>query len=286
MTKRKALGRGLGALIPMGDGVEGDGGLRQVPVDAIQPNPRQPRIAIDPQSLQELAESIQAHGLIQPLIVSEETDGRFTLIAGERRWRASQIAGLNEVPVVVKEVTPQARLELALVENIQRDDLNPIEEAMAYQHLLEAFGLTQAEAARRVGKSRSEVANKVGLLRLPTAVQAAVSAGQISYGHARALIPLPTPEAQLNLMRVIVKRALSVRQTEAIAQKIKEEEKPRSRQKRRASPEVRALESSFESALGTRVRLHKNARGAGRLVIQFYSDEELQALVEAIVGPR
>jgi ParB family chromosome partitioning protein len=162
--------------------------------------------------------------------------------------------------------------------------LNPIEEAHAYQQLLDEFALTQAEVSRRVGKSRSEVANKVGLLKLPALVQQSVSDGQLSYGHARALNSLPSVEAQLNLMRLIIKKDLSVRQTEAIAQKLKQEEKPQPKARPRSAPEVRALEEAFQTSLGTRVQLQKNSKGAGRLVIHFYSDEDLQALYENIVG--
>ena len=284
MTKRKALGRGLEALIPTYDGdLERNSGILQVSLDAIRPNPHQPRMEFDAEALQELADSIQEHGLIQPLIVTEDAPNQYTLIAGERRWRACRLAAVNPVPVVVKDVSPQARLELALVENIQRADLNPIEEAMAYSQLLEAFALTQAEAARRVGKSRAEVANKVGLLKLPEEVQAAVSSGRISYGHARALITLPTSAAQLSLMRLIIKHDYSVRQAETIARKIKSGEKPPPKAPPALPPELSALEAAFRDSLGTRVSVQKNRKGAGKVVIHFYSDEELQTIYEAIV---
>ena len=274
----------MGALIPTeNEEVNAGTGVISVSIAAIQPNPHQPRTAFSVDALQELADSIREHGLIQPLIVTQEGPHQFTLIAGERRWRACRLAGLESVPVVVKDVSPQARLELALVENIQRADLNPIEEAMAYNQLLRDFALTQVEAARRVGKSRAEVANKVGLLKLPPEVQAAVTNGQISYGHARTLITLPTPEAQISLMRQIIKHDYSVRQAEAVARKIREGEKPAPRLAPAQPPELRALEEALRDSLGTRVRVQKNRKGRGTVVIHFYSDEELQSIYEAIV---
>jgi ParB family chromosome partitioning protein len=238
---------------------------------------------MDEEKLAELADSIQEHGLIQPLIVRQEGDNQYILIAGERRWRASQIAGLPTVPVVVKEASPQAMLELALIENIQRADLNPIEEAMAYQQLIDEFGLTQEAVARRVGKSRPTVANIVRLLNLPEHVQEAVNNELISDAHARALLPLPTPESQTAVMNSIIRQGLSVRQVEAIVAKIKAEEKPRSRQTPRLTAEMAALESEFRQRLGTQVKIQPGENG-GKVVINYYSDEELQAIFEAIVG--
>jgi ParB family chromosome partitioning protein len=284
MSKKRGLGRGLGSLIP---GSESDGGadgsgLATVPVSTITPNPRQPRTQMDEAKLAELADSIREHGLIQPLIVRQEGSG-YTLIAGERRWRASQLAGLSEVPVVIKEASPQAMLELALIENIQRADLNPIEEALAYQQLIDDFGLTQEAVAKRVGKSRPTVANIVRLLNLPKNIQEAVNNDQISGAHARALLPLPTPESQIAVMNSIIKQGLSVRQVEAIVSKIKAAEKPKTKQVKRLSPEMAALESEFRHRLGTQVKIQPGENG-GRVVINYYSDEELQAIYEAIVG--
>lgn len=221
MSKRRGLGRGLGALIPSqeeaGEAAV-DQGLRMADVQAIQPNPHQPRSSIDEAALQELADSIKAHGLIQPLVVQAAGAERYTLIAGERRWRASILAGLGQVPVVVKEASPQEMLELALIENIQRADLNPLEEAHAYQQLIEGFGLTQAQVAQRVGKSRPAVANAVRLLNLPAAIQQAVTDQRITGGHARALLPLADEQEQTLALEHIVRQNLSVRQTEALAQ--------------------------------------------------------------------
>ncbi|MGD8586792.1 MAG: ParB/RepB/Spo0J family partition protein, partial [Chloroflexota bacterium] len=202
MAKRKALGRGLGSLIPDSGQVEdSQSGLVVVPLEAISPNPHQPRSNVDQEKLEELAASIRQHGLIQPLIVTQTAPGQYALIAGERRWRAATLAGLRELPVVVKEASPQEMLELAIIENVQRDDLNAIEEAVAYQQLIEEFGMTQEDVAKRVGKSRPTVANLVRLLNLGPDVQASVVDGRISGAHARALLPLPTPESQTAIMQ-------------------------------------------------------------------------------------
>lgn len=287
MSKRRGLGKGLGALIPQGDDAEAGAdrpaaGLLTVAIDAISPNPHQPRSRMDEAALDELAASIEEHGLIQPLIVHDDGDGRYVLIAGERRWRAAQRAGLEQAPVVVKEASPQDMLELALIENIQRADLNPLEEAAAYRQLIEEFGLTQAQVAKRVGKSRPAVANTVRLLELPDRVQEAVVNGEISGGHARALLGLPTEEMRVNTMRTVIRKGYSVRQTEALVRKLTSAARPRSREKQRTPPEVVALESQFQQSLGTRVNIQKGSKG-GRVVIHFYSDEELHAIYEAIV---
>jgi ParB family chromosome partitioning protein len=282
MKRKSGLGRGLGALIPMESAVTGEG-LRSVPASAIEPNPHQPRTQMDKAQLQELAESIKEHGLIQPLIVTETEDGRYTLIAGERRWRAAQLAGLNELPVVVKEATPQEMLELAIIENIQRADLNALEEALAYQQLMVEFGLTQEQVSQRVGKGRSTIANLVRLLTLPDNVQQAVANGRISGAHARNLASLPTSEMQTAVMNQIIKLNLNVRQTENIVRKLLADSKPKPRQRQAASPEMLALEMKFRDTLGTRVDL-KNGRKGGRVVIHYYSDEELQAIYDTIVG--
>jgi ParB family chromosome partitioning protein len=285
MTKRRSgLGRGLSALIPDTPD-EPESGLRTIGVNAITPNPHQPRVEMDEAQLQELADSIREHGLIQPLIVTAaEKDGEFTLIAGERRWRAARRAGLNELPVVVKEATPQAMLELAIIENVQRADLNPLEEALAYRQLMDDFGLTQQQVAERMGKSRSAVANTVRLLTLPESIQQAVLAGQISEGHARCLVTLPTPEAQNTVLSTILKNDLSVRQTEALVRKLLQGEKPKARPARKLAPELNDLVERFRQSLGTRVDIQPGAGGkGGKVVIHYYSDEDLQALYDAIV---
>ncbi|HOT92269.1 MAG TPA: ParB/RepB/Spo0J family partition protein [Anaerolineae bacterium] len=276
MTKR-GLGRGLEGLIPVDE--ERPGGLQEVPLEAIIPNPHQPRMPIQEHDLQELADSIREHGIIQPLIVTHTTDGRYQLIAGERRWRAARLAGLQKVPVVVKDVAPQQMLELALVENVQRADLNPIEEALAYKHLVEEFGLSQGEVAQRVGKSRPAIANTMRLLLASTAVQEALMEGTISEGHARALLGLPRKEDQDTVLQLVIRQGLSVRQVEALVQQFTRPQKP----KAAPLPEIHALEERFAAALGTRVRL-KAGRKGGRLMIYYYSDEEFQALYERLTG--
>jgi ParB family chromosome partitioning protein len=251
-----------------------------VSIDQIAPNPRQPRTTLDAGKLAELAESIKVHGLIQPLIVTETAEG-LVLIAGERRWRAAQLAGLAHVPVVVKETTPQDMLELALIENVQRADLNAMEEAHAYRQLVDEFGLTQEEVADRVGKARTTITNLLRLLKLPEPIQAAVSEERISGAHARALLPLPTPEAQLAAMNQILRLNLSVRQTEALVTGLLADQRPPPRPRRHLPPELAALQSRFEEALGTRVNIERGVKG-GRVVIHFYSDEELNAIYDAL----
>lgn len=288
MTKKRSLGRGLNALIPSGvetvtSGDEVVAGVQTVPITAIQPNPHQPRTVMDAEKLAELTLSIKEHGLIQPLIVTQSGD-QYTLIAGERRWRASQQAGLSEVPVIVKEATPQEMLELAIIENIQRADLNPLEEAYAYQQLIDEFGLIQEEVAKRVGKGRSTVANLVRLLNLPPNIQQAVSDGEISGAHGRALLPLPTPEAQTAAMNQIIKHDLNVRQTESLVKKLLAEQKPMPKPRPTLPPELTDLQRQFADRLGTRVNIEKSGNG-GRVVIHYYNDEDLQAIYETIVRP-
>jgi ParB family transcriptional regulator, chromosome partitioning protein len=288
MSKRKSgLGpRGLSALIPGSDQAEesGQSGIKMVAIADITPNPRQPRTVMDDEKLAELASSIAQHGLIQPLIVTEE-NGRYTLIAGERRWRASKQAGHTEVPVIVKEATPQAMLELALIENIQRADLNVLEEALAYQQLMDDFGLTQAETAERVGKARSTIANLVRILELPQPVQQAILDGQVSGRHARELLRLPTAEQQIMAANQIVKLGLSARQTVVLVDNLLTEKKPQPRSKTvKLSPELADLATQFEQTLGTRVNIEPgHKKGEGRVVIYYYSDEELDAIYQTVV---
>jgi ParB family chromosome partitioning protein len=280
MSKKTGLGRGLSALIPESSP---ENGLRTVPISHISPNPHQPRTQMDEVKLAELADSIREHGLIQPLIVHDAGDGQYTLIAGERRWRAAQKAGLTELPVVVKEASPQSMLELAIIENVQRADLNPLEEALAYRQLMDEFGLTQVEVSKRVGKARSTIGNTVRLLDLPPEVQQAVNQGQLTEGHARPLLSLPTPEMQRELMGLVIKQGLNVRQTEELVRKRLVTEKPNPRPQKRQTPELRSLEEQFRQSLGTKVDLEKNPKGQGKIVIHFYSDEELQAIFDTIV---
>jgi len=282
---RGGLGKGLGALIPS---MQSALGLRRVSTTAIVPNPRQPRSVFDPDALQELADSIREVGLVQPLIVQQLPAAgpadlpRYQLITGERRWRAAQLAGLVEVDVIVKEVTPQEMLELALVENIQRADLNPLEEAAAYQQLVDEFGLTQDRVAERVGRSRVSVANTLRLLRLPDEVKNALLERLISEGHARALLMLDEEDEQSLALRAILRRGLSVRQTEELVRRLQATAENVSRQRTR-SPETEALERQFRESLGTKVDLFRSRKG-GKLVIHFYSEEDLQGLYDRLIG--
>jgi len=284
VPKKRGLGKGLEALIPVTAG-EHQAGMVEIPVDDIAPNPMQPRQRLDPESLEELAASIREHGLIQPLIVSSTVPGMgstpYQLIAGERRLEAARLAGLSTVPVIVKEATPQEMLALALVENIQRADLNPLEEAGAYRQLMDEFRMTQEQVADQVGKSRVAVANAVRLLRLPAAVKSALAGGQISEGHARALLGLDQEEAQLRALKTVIRQGLNVRQTEELVRRMSAGPSPRREQA--TTPETEALEQRFRERLGTKVRLFRSRRG-GKLVIHFYSEEELQAIYDVIVG--
>lgn len=286
LNKKRGLGKGLEALIPAtpktGDSTA-QPGVFEILVEQIAPNPHQPRQVMDEAKLQELANSIAAHGLIQPLVVTRVEEG-YQLIAGERRWRASRLAGLTTVPVIVKESSPQQMLELALVENIQRADLNPLEEAEAYAHLMQEFGLTQEAVAERVGKSRTAVANTVRLLHLPEEARAALAAGEISEGHARAMLSLKKQRDQLNLLATIIHRGLNVRQTEALVRQLLLGEESPKPQRPPLTPHDKAMQARFESKLGTRVDLSRNEDNSGRLVIHFYSQEELQAIFDAILG--
>jgi ParB family chromosome partitioning protein len=289
MTRRKSgLGKGLDALIPAAEEAPVTAtapGVVQVPLTSITPNPHQPRSPIRDQDLVELAASIEEHGVIQPLIVTKVIDG-YQLIAGERRWRAARLAGLSQAPVIVKEAAPKEMLELALVENVQRADLNALEEAHAYQQLVDEFGLTQEQVARRVGKSRVAVANTLRLLKASRAVQEALLANRISEGHARALLGLEKAAAQEAVLAVVQNKDLNVRQTEELVRRRLGEKKPKRKTSQMAQArkaETKALEDDFRKALGTKVDLTRDGEG-GRLVIHFYSDEELDALYEHIVG--
>ena len=281
MSRRRGLGKGLEALIPVAE--ETEGGLVEVPVSAITPNPMQPRTIIDPEALNDLAASIREHGLIQPLIVTQQGPERYQLIAGERRWQAARAIGLATVPVIVKEATTQQLLELALVENVQRADLNPLEEATAFRQLVDEFGLTQEQVAERVGKSRVAVTNTMRLLKLPAEVKQALTDGTIDEGHARALLSLPNAQARVAALKTVVQKDLSVRQTEELVRRLQAEPPPK-KEAKNVSPEAAALEEEFRDMLGTKVDLYRNRKGRGRVVIHFYSEEELQAIYDVIAG--
>ncbi|MBP7963069.1 MAG: ParB/RepB/Spo0J family partition protein [Caldilineaceae bacterium] len=298
-TRRRGLGRGLGALIASTDTANPAspevmaqaeaGGVQMTAIDHISPNPEQPRTQFDETALLELAASIREHGIIQPLIVTVNPElgpGHFWLVAGERRWRASHLAGLREVPVIVREATPQQLLEWALVENVQRADLGPLEEAAAYQEMIDRFSLTQAQVADRVGKSRSAVANFVRLLQLPMPIQSSLNDGHISAGHARSLLSLPDALAMHGALKEILAKGLNVRQTEGLVKRMLETPvaAPQPPVDPQMKAHLRSLEDQFRSNLSTKVNLARNPDGSGRLVIHFFSDGDLDNLVNTILG--
>jgi ParB family chromosome partitioning protein len=296
---KHGLGRGLGALIPPGPPAAQAPGVL-VPIAQITPNPHQPRHRIDSEELSELADSIKAHGVIQPLIVTPAPDStdaapHYQLIAGERRWAAAKLAGLERVPVIVRGATPQDMLELALVENIQRSDLNVLEEASAYRALMEEFGLTQEQVAARVGRDRATVANTLRLLKLPQDILTALADDYITGGHARAILTVNDPRQQKALLRNVVAQGYSVRRTEEMARRLNQLEEtatPRRPTTDRSAPNsrdhempaaARALEDDFRKALGTKVQVFRSREG-GKVVIYFYSEEELESIYNKIVG--
>ncbi|MEB2334095.1 MAG: ParB/RepB/Spo0J family partition protein [Anaerolineaceae bacterium] len=279
MAKRTGLGKGLDALIPGGKTTGGEGGVAQVSIDSIQRNPRQPRETFHTEELENLAASIREHGVIQPLIVSLGKGGMYILIAGERRLQASRKAGLKTVPVVIRSATDQQLLELALIENVQRADLNPIEEAEAYQNLAKEFRMSHETIASRVGKSRVAVTNTLRLLDASAAVKQALVDGRITEGHARAMLSL-SAKAQEHLLNQILNLDLSVRSTEVLARKLSGN-RPVVKKKSGRSPNVNDVEKKLQSSLGTKVALKHGKRG-GTIVIYYYSDEELDSLFEKL----
>lgn len=305
MSKRSGLGSGLDALLSGAS--EPGGGMREAPIHSIRPNPHQPRTQFDEAALDELAASIREHGIIQPLIVSEREEGQYELIAGERRWRAAKRAGITRVPVIVREASPQQLLELALIENVQRADLNPLEEAQAYETLKTEFGLTDEVIAQRVGRqSRTAITNIRRLLRLPREVKAAILAGQISGGHGRALLQLETKEQQLAALKVIVDEGLNVRAAErlgeharsldgdvahaAAALRGKRTAQPRNQPDTRAAApaqqedlqaEDREITRELERILGTPASIHRTGRVL-RVTIEFHTEEKLQEFFDLL----
>jgi ParB family chromosome partitioning protein len=281
--RRGGLGRGLASLIPAAT-VPAAGETNTVAIEAVRPNPYQPRTDWDEDRLAELAESIRTHGLIQPLIVSlGRQPDTYVLIAGERRLRAAKIAGLTDIPVVVKDVAPQALLELALVENLVRADLSPLEEAQAYRQLIEEFGLTQAAVAERVGRSRVSVTNTLRLLNAPPEIQSALASGQITEGHARALLALPTALDQVAVLGDVVEKALSVRQTEDLVRKLATKPEPVRSQPRADDRAAWQHANRLQRALQTKVAIKRNAEtGQGAITIHFFDDDQLSALLDRL----
>lgn len=282
---KKGLGKGLGALFPDVDRES----IREIEIARIRPNPHQPRQRFDPERLAELAASIREHGIVQPVLVRPVQDG-YELVAGERRWRAAQMAGLDRVPAVVRDFTAAQVMEIALIENLQREDLNPLEEAEAYRRLLEEFGLTQEELARRLGKSRPQVTNTLRLLQLPAAVQAALREGRLTMGHAKVLLGVDPALAEVLAERVLAE-GLSVRELERLVQEAPGR-RPRRADKEGSpvrgaaggrNPELAAVEGQLRERLGTLVRVVPGSP-RGRIEIYFYGEEDLARLVDLIAG--
>lgn len=275
-----ALGRGLSALIPQRPA--GSAAIVEVPVARISPNPYQPRRHVDDLGLEELAASVREHGVLQPVLVTETLDG-YQLVAGERRVRAARLAGLERIPALVRQLVDRDQLEVALVENVQRADLDPIDQATAYRQLISEFGLTQEEVADRVGKARATVANTLRLLDLHAAVQSAIADGRLTEGHGRALGGL-APDAQARVVATVIDQALSVRQTEELVRRLREPRPSRTPPPARPSdPDLDRVEEELRQRLGTKVSISRSRRG-GRIVIEYYSEEELGRLYERLIG--
>lgn len=286
-AKKRGLGeRGLGALLQGSkvnlnpETADQDGELQQIPVDLIQRGRYQPRRDMDPTALQELAESIRQQGVMQPVVVRPLGEGRFELIAGERRWRATQMAELDRIPAIIRDVPDEAAIAMALIENIQRENLNPIEEAFALQRLQDEFGLTQAQVAEAVGKSRTTITNLLRLIGLTEDVRVMLEHGDLDMGHGRAMLTLP-PELQLQVARQVVSRSLSVRQTEELVSRIQQAgpDNVKKLDKPALDPNIRALQDDLSERLGARVAINHGKRGKGKLVIEYSSLDELDGIL-------
>ncbi len=277
---RQALGRGLEALIPSG---KEELGVAEVPLAQIRQSQHQPRKRFDDKNLEDLSASIRAHGVLSPVIVRQVSDG-YELVAGERRVRAAERAGLERIPVVVREVSNAEMLEVALIENLQREDLNPIEEAEVYRRLTEEFGLTQEEVAARIGRDRVSVANTLRLLKLPPGIREDLIEGTLSAGHGRALLALEGSLLQLKAREEVVRNGLSVRATELLVKRIKARPEAHRQNIKRPAPQIVHLEEQLRRALATKVRILRSGQ-RGRIVVEFYSDEDLDRLVRRVCGP-
>jgi ParB family chromosome partitioning protein len=293
VSKKKALGQGLDALlgneIDLENSHASNDGVRFISLEKLKPNPDQPRERFDPESLSELADSIRQQGVIQPILAEQRVDGSYLIVAGERRWRASRMAGLDEVPVIVRDFSPEQKLEIALIENVQREDLTPLEEARAYHHLMDALGLSQQEVADKVGKKRSTVANSLRLLKLPEAMRLSVETGQITAGHARALLSVTNPGDQELLFSKIINQAISVREAEAAATDMNRGHKGSDRSgtakspvKTNRDPEMDSLEQKFIEILGTKVSMRGDL-SKGKLEISWFNREDLDRIYELLV---
>ena len=282
-SKQKGLGRGLGALIDDFSVPAAQEQITALPLQKIEPNPKQPRRTFDPEALQSLADSIAEHGVVQPLAVRDAGNGYYQIIAGERRWRAARLAGLTELPVVVLDADDRTVMELALIENLQRQDLNPMEEAEGYRVLIEEYGLTQEQAAARVGKSRPAVTNALRLLALPDEVRAMVEEGTLSAGHARAVLTLNSQRLQKAAAQKIIALRLSVRQAEAMCKRMATEEKPKKVKPALTVDYVGECEKALTKQLGRKVRIVSGKR-KGRFELEFYGQDDLQRLYELLLA--
>ena len=289
---RKALGKGLGALLPTrppapapapSPAAERPESATKVPIHAIDANPLQPRRIFQADRLAELAQSIRANGIIQPLVV-RKVGGRYQLVAGERRWRASQLAGVEEVPVVVQDIPDDRLLEITLIENIQREDLNPVETAQAFERMMKQLKLSPEEVGQRTGKDRTTIVNLVRLLGLPADIQQLISERRLSAGHARCLLSLPSPDLQREAAEKSIAQGWSVRQMERITQKMTEERKAKHVDEVQLDPNVKAAIQDMERVLGTRVRIVEKGKKKGRIEIDYYSPDDLDRIYSAIVG--
>lgn len=283
--KYNALGRGLDALISTDDvRPQGSSTINEIAIELIEANPNQPRREFDPQALQELATSIREIGIIQPITLRQVEDNRFQIIAGERRWRASQLAGLKAIPAYIRTISDESVMEMALVENIQREDLNAIEIALAYQHLLDNDGMTQEKVSERVGKSRAAIANYLRLLRLPAQIQLSLQKKELDMGHARALLSLESPSMQIKLYKEIMKHGYSVRKVEEMVNILKNGEDIQTatktlRGQTSLPEEYVALRNRIADKLSAKVQMSCSAKGKGKITIPFASDEELERII-------
>lgn len=278
---RKGLGKGLDALLSSASSLEEKNNVIEVKINEVEPNKDQPRKTFDEEKLKNLAESIKEHGVVQPIIVRKE-DNRYIIVAGERRWRASKLANLKTVPVIVKNFTPRELLEIALIENLQREDLNPIEEAEAFSKLIEEFNMTQEEVGKVVGKSRAAVANSVRLLSLAEEIKEMLKEGKLTSGHARTLVTIEDPERQKEIAEKIVAKNLNVREAEILAAG-EQKKKNKNKVTRKENIEISDLEEKLKSIYGTKVNLIKG-RNKGKIVFEYYSKDEFERIIEILLN--
>lgn len=289
--KKRGLGKGLDALFQSYDSFESDDlgtedslneSVLEISIYDIDPNPDQPRRNFDQESIQDLSKSIKEHGVVQPIIVKPSQNNRYTIVAGERRWRAARAAGLDKIPVIIRDFNDKEMLEIALIENLQREDLNPIEEAEGINSLIESYGLTQEQVAQRLGKSRPSIANSLRLLKLPKHVKNLLEEGKISTGHARALLALNSHTKMIELADLIVDKSLSVRETENIVKKIKEEKQKKNKSKTLEKPSfILEIENRMEEYFGTRVTIQQGKK-KGVIEIEYYSNDDLERIIKMI----